>query len=171
MNINLNSSAEEIMAYLTLRGRIQLLNGQFFSTLWVPSESIDSVKKFINDNNDKWSDEKKHQDQETFDFYEAIRLINQVWDEAIFSKHMLEGAWKEVKEQPKTFGWDEAYRLMKEGKKIAKKSWADKKKYLVFNQNPFFKNLHAMVISDSLDSEFRIGTSHLEATDWYVYEE
>jgi hypothetical protein len=139
----------------------------------------------------------KKQEPETFDFYEAMRrmydghkieMVNEPGEyyffspidgrlmdkdgiPRLFNKKNLSEIWRIYKEQPKTFGWDEAYKLMKEGKKIAKKSWADKKKYLTYNQHPFFNNLHAMIISDKLDSEFKIGTTHLESTDWYVYEE
>lgn len=73
-----------------------------------------------------------------------------------------------VKEKPKTFGWDEAYRLMKEGKKVSRLLW---------KTSPYFcKYIHiseGSIRQDSMDTlnTFLIEMSELDAPDWCVYEE
>lgn len=88
-----------------------------------------------------------------------------------------------IKEQPKTFGWDEAYRLMKEGKKITADNIPDagslgvnKAMYIFYQQNgsPYIGGCESrirIVYENSGICRLDILSEHLDKKDWYVYEE
>lgn len=62
-----------------------------------------------------------------------------------------------LEKKPKTFGWDEAYRMMKEGKKVARSGWNDKRIFL-------------RIVGENFSVFLALKPIDLDSTDWYVYE-
>ncbi len=97
-------------------------------------------------------------------FYMEGKLLSKTSLNDLF-KHR-ERTWKEVKAQPKTFGWDEAYRLMKEGKGVRREGWVNKECFMLIDNNSAkFENPQAVYPKHY----FPLTTEDLDATDWYVY--
>lgn len=88
-----------------------------------------------------------------------------------FKKSAIYSVWFEIKEQPKTFGWDEAYRFIRIGKAVAKLSWEDKTAHIFWTLGMDNFTRKAKIGDKWIEHDCAISAKAMKATDWYVYEE